>query len=162
MTAKTRVGLGVLAILAILLSFGLDWFRLGMGATATFTMNGVDMGFPAGSGLSGFPLGGGGFEMTVDAGNGQMTVLGLALDIWVLAVVALLGAALATVSAAGVTQIPRFVPLVVLGLAALYLGSGLQLATADGATLLPGFFAALAGVVCALVVSVVPARAPAS
>lgn len=104
MSKKTRLGVTVLAIIALLTSFGLDWFYLRRGPDMSFVGNSA---------------------VTVTAGEGSLRIAGLKLEIWLAIAIAIIGAGLGPFATGPSAPLPRFVPLIALGVAAAYTGAGL-------------------------------------
>lgn len=160
MTKQNRLGVAILAVVAIVSSFGLDWMHIQSAGLSNLTFDGSAIG--QGFSMPQIDMGGLGLSLPVNAGNGSITVAGLALDIWLIITIALAGAVLGIVASGESAPVPRFVPFVALGVAAAFIGSGFLVVGDANASLAPGIFVAAAGVIASIVMLLVPATEPAT
>lgn len=155
MNHSTRLGVAVLALLAILVSFGLPWLEMTNADVTSITVDGrsagdsTDFPFPGGSFGTGMTL-------VADASNGSLSIPGLQLDIWLVIVIAAVGAVLALFASTAPNAMPRFVPTIVLAFAAAFLAGSFIGAIDERLSLQSGVFAASIGVVAALVATLAP------
>lgn len=154
MTQKTRLGITALAVMALLASFGLDWFHLRAAGLSGFSFGGSSIEPSHLMHQAG--IGGLGFSVPVTAGAGNISFAGLSLDIWLIITIALVGAVLGLFATGESAPLPRFVPLIAVGVATAYIGSGFLLVGEANASLAPGLFAAAVGVACSIVTTLAP------
>lgn len=98
---QTHTGLAALAVVLFLASLGLDRFHLDRAPVQSMTVNGQTMEVPGA-----VPMGGG-YPLTAKAWNGTLAVAFLELDIWPVAALGCVGAALAMSSATQVVWSER-------------------------------------------------------
>lgn len=154
MTQKTRLGITALAVMALLASFGLDWFHLRAAGLSSFSFGGSSI--EPSHLMQQAGIGRLGFSVPVTAGAGNISFVGLSLDIWLIITLALVGAVLGLFATGESAPLPRFVPLVALGVAAAYIASGFLVIGEADASLGPGLFAAAAGIGCSMVILLTP------
>lgn len=150
MTKKTRLGVTFLAVFTFIASFGLDWFHI------------------QAAGLASLGIGGG--ALTISAGDGTLSLAGITLDIWLIITIAIIGTGLGPFATGTSAPLPRFVPLIVLGVAAAYVGAGLLGALfgapdtsndpfgMTSASPGPGLFAAAMGIAVSVVAMLAPSN----